>query len=231
MATNNSIPHEPNFGKGFQVLVAGADMKFRSLAFDEKLVTAKEILIKENFQPPIEYALVELLSDGTKIIDPKDAIDTTRNTPTQLLVGKTDSFYRLAIDGNMYELPFSEIGVTQLYALARLGGFKKVLSLKRLNQDEEYLFPNDSVAFSISGVEQLTSHAGLTVYYNNEHEFVLPNGEFHYNRMSVLFGLQPNYVLTYINSEGSLTQFEDTATVELFEGIRFFSQPNHGSSS
>ncbi len=230
MTGHAKLPDQGKHGE-FPVFIAGNDLEFRRLTLSDRRVETDQILREGGYNPTLDHRLVELTFPGTKSWDDDETIDLKTPGPRHFVVGKSDRLFAFAIDDLVYELPFEEMGEPQLRQMTRIGN-DKVIVLAREGGPDHNLGSDDIVSFVGREVERLFSRdATVTVCLDDEGERELPRGSYMFKKLVALFGIPAGYVLSYVNAAGKLMSFKEGDSVELFDGIKFFSHAAGGGAS
>ena len=230
MTGHNEPPDQGNH-ETFSIFIAGDDLAFRQLTFDDQRVEADQILRIGGYNPTLDHRLIELTFPGTKSWDDDETICLDADQPRYFLAGKSDRLFTFAIDDIAYETPFARMAEPQLRLLADLGDDKLLVLTQENNPDQE-LAADDIVSFEGQRVERLYQRdATVTVCLDNEGERELPRGSYMFKRIVALLGIPAGYVLSYVNAAGKLMPFKEGDKLELFDGIKFFSHAAGGGAS
>ena len=229
--TRHKKPPDQGSVSTYAIMIAGADLNFRQLLFDDDRVEIDQILREGDFNPTLDFRSVELTFPGTRGLDDDETINLDRPEPPHLLVGKSDRTFAIAIDDIVHELPFDEMGEPQLRKIGVVAD-DKVLFLAREGEPDRELEPDDIVSFAGAEVERLfTREATVTVCVDDEGERELPRGSYVFKKIVALLGIPAGYILSYINAAGKLVPFREGERVELFDGIKFLSHAAGGGAS
>lgn len=207
----------------YQVLIAGSDMKFRTINLDKQIVSIDDILSCAGYSPAEDHRIVQATFPGTKVLQNDEKVQLVDSTPPHFLISEVDCLFRFTIDNELYEVPFESMDATQLQAPAALP-HSKVLSILQKCGEKSYLSPNDNVNFDAKNITNLNSHNGVHVDYNDM-ELVLPAGKHSIESMAKFFDLPPNFALLYKENNGSYTLIQEGEEVSIENGIKFLSQP------
>lgn len=229
--TKHENPPDKDKHGEFSIFVAGDDLDFRPVTLSDRHVEVDQILRKGGYNPTLDHRLVELTFPGTKSWDDDETIDLKTSEPRHFLIGKSDRLFAFAIDDIIYETPFEEMGERQLRRMAIIGD-DKILVLSSEDKPEQDLGPDDVASFAGHKVERLFSRdATVTVYLDEEGARELPRGTYMFKKIFALLGITAGFALTYVNAAGKLISFKDADSVDLFDGIKFFSHAAGGGAS
>ncbi len=216
---------------GFPILVAGAELEFTELMLPDRRVEVQQILRTAGFNPTLDHRLVEPTFPGTNTWDEDETLDLKSEQPRNFLIGKSDRLYSFAIDDVVYELPFEEIGEPQLRRLACIED-DKVLVLALEGEPDLELGTEGKVSLSGAEVERIYSRPKtVTVCLDDEGNRELPRGSYLFKKLVALLGIPAGYVLSYVSATGKLMSLKEGDSVELYDGIKFFSHSAGGGAS
>lgn len=215
----------------FTVFIAGDDLEFRPLELDDQRVEVDQILRSAGYNPTLDYRLVELTFPGTKSWDDDEMICLGASVGRHFIAGKSDRLFTFAIDDIPYESPFQALSEPQLRILA---GVKEGMTLALMLEGESSkdLNPGDVVSFEGPAVERLYSReAMVTVWLNNQGERKLPRGSYTFDKIVALLDIPAGYALSYVNASGKLIPLKEGDSLEIFDGIKFFSHAAGGAAA
>jgi hypothetical protein len=241
MTTTTKPPSKGNSGN-YPIKIAGDNLKFSQLAFDDQHVVAEEILRKGGFNPTIEHRLVELTYPGTKSWDDDEKISLDTDKPRCFIVGKSDRLFTFSIDDIAYEVPFEKLDESQLREIAKVKDDMTLVLSQDKTSDKE-LGKGESVSFEGKEVERLycrerkavedkkaVKDQTVKIHLDDKDEHKVSRGTYVFEKLVALFGIPTGYVLSYVNVEGVLTPFKG-GEIEIFAGMKFFSHAPGGGAS
>lgn len=221
---------KPSSG-GLSIQIGDGEFNFQSYILADSKVEADQILRQAGFNPTVDHRLVELTFPGTKSWDDDEVLKFKRGEDRHFLVGKLDRLMALTIDDIVHELPFAEMSEPALRRIACVPD-KNVLVLSRENQPDLPLGPDAVVSFDGQGVERLlTKEATVTICLDGKGEREIPRGSYALSKLMALLAIPASYVLSYVDEAGKLMPLDAGGSVNVFDGIKFFSHAAGGGAS
>jgi len=208
----------------YVAVVNGAEV-----AFKDVVPKGEHILEKAGFLPAGDYVLIQLLGHSTRSVGLDEAVDLSLEGAETFRSFKSDRIFRFTLNGHGFEWGDDKITEQDLRLIGNVRP-DEVLVLERDGQDVD-IGPGDVLDLGRSGTEHLRSEKRLiTVFFDNMPREI-PRGTYTTDQLKHLFGVQPGYVLEFINEEGRLTPLKPGAKLRVKEGMKFFEQVPCGSSS
>jgi len=200
-----------------------------TVKFAEPLTRGEDILDKAGLVPAGDYALIQLLRHGSRLIGLGDPVDLRAEATEVFLAFRSDRVFLFTLNGHSYEWGAEKIPEPELRRIGHVPE-DEVLVLEREGTDID-LTRADVLDLGHHGTAHLHTEKRLvTVFFENK-PFEIPRGTYTTEQLKKLFDVQDGYVLEFINEEGQLTPLKPGAKLRVKEGMKFFEQVPCGGSS
>jgi len=195
----------------------------------EPMARGEHILDRAGLVPAADYALIQVLRHGTRLIGLGETVDLQAEATEVFRAFRTDRVFLFTLNGQSYEWGAEKIPEPELRSIGHVSQ-DEVLVLDRDGTDID-LTPTDVVDLGHHGTAHLHTEKRLvTVFFENK-PVEIPRGTYTTEQLKKLFNVQEGYVLEYINEEGQLTPLKPGAKLRVREGMKFFEQVPCGGSS
>lgn len=229
--TNSTEPPDNDRKSRFVAHIRDSEFALTTVAFSDRIVEADQILRKGGLLPTLDHRLVELTFPGTRSRDDDESIDLKAGSPPEFLAGKLDGLKAIIIDDIVYELPFEKLPEATLRKMARIPD-DKVIVQAMSNQPDIPLNDGAIVSFLNRETERFyTRDATIIVCVDGDREVEVRRGSYVLTKLIALLGIQAGYALSYINTLGNLVQVKPGDNIELFDGMKVFSNAACGGAS
>jgi hypothetical protein len=135
-----------------QVLVAGTDLVFHTVAVDDRTPTGAQLAEAVGFKPAQAATVLHMLASGEwEDVRPDETVTVVDNTQ-QFIIVASDRLYRFTVDGERFDWPVRIISGATVRKLAKVPDTKELL-LKREDHPDRVIGLRDVVDLDHEGVE------------------------------------------------------------------------------
>lgn len=220
--------HRPH---GFEIKVAGPDLKFRELTIDDPKPTGRQIISEAGFKPADEYGVLQWLPGGDlEELRLKETTDLRQNGIERFIIAKTDRAFFFALDGERQEwlVPFVN-GIT-LKRLAEKDPEDVEVVLEREGEPDREIDDQEIVDLSAAGLEKFKIRPvdkTVVIYVNGEKNPVkITRGEhtgLEIKEAAIEQGvkIQRDFILSLVKGPGETQIIGDQDTVKVKRGQHY----------
>lgn len=206
-----------------------ATVNGNAVSFTDPQPTAGQILAEANCLPPSDFALIQLLKHGTRLIGLDDTVDLREQEKAAFRAFETDRIYDFTVDERGYVWGTDLIPEPELREITCIDE-DKVFVLERDGKDKE-LGPDESLDLGKKGTEHLRTIKGFVdVVLDDDIHKRIPRGIYTTEQLIAALGVEPGYRLNVL-VDGELKLLEPGEKLRVKEGMHFFSQQPGGGSS
>lgn len=202
----------------------------REVALEDATINGRQILSAGGFDPASDHILIKIMHRATQSVGLDEKLDLRRGGPHVFRAFRSDRVFNFTIDDRGYEWGAPSIAESELRELGEVPD-AKVLVLERKNAPDLELEPGDEVRLDKSGTEHLKTRKGLVTVCIDGVDKEIPRGVYTTEELIVVLGVDPGYVLDFINEEGQLETLKRGRKIRVKKGMKFISQAPCGGSS
>ncbi len=230
--SSNDDAVEERVSTSFGVLVSDESFTFRTITFDDPVVTASQVAERFGASPASQFKVLAQLATGEiETKRPNETTDLREDGRERFFVVRSDRTFGFTVEGRSLEWPMAALPGSHLRLLARArddqelvrvtpGGFQPV--------DE-----HDEVALDGDQVEEfrlVERSRTVTVFYR-EQPFELERRAWSTEELMQKFQVPAGYKLDLIQADGEFKELKPGKTIKLREGMEFTSHVPAGQSS
>jgi hypothetical protein len=197
--------------------------------FPDPIQEGAHILGKAGFVPPGDHVLIQLRLHSTFSIGLDEQVDLREPGTDTFRAFKSDRIFRFTLDEHGYDWGSPHISEPELRQIGDVSD-DDVLILGRDGKHIE-LKPDDIVDLGHAGTEHLRTAKRLVTVFFDDVERKIPRGTYTTEQLKKEFGVEPGYILEFVNEEGHLTPLKPGEALRVKEGMKFFTQVPCGGSS
>lgn len=202
----------------------------QEVTLEDPTTNGRQVLSAGGFDPASDHILIKILHRGTQSIGLDEELDLRRGGPHVFRAFRSDGAFNFTIDDRGYEWGAPTIAECELRELGEVPD-AKVLVLERKNAPDLELEPGDEVRLDKSGTEHLKTRKGLVTICIDGVDKDIPRGVYTTEELIVVLGVDPGYVLDFINEDGQLETLKPGRKIRVKKGMKFISQAPCGGSS
>ena len=194
----------------------------------EPVLDGRRILAATGFKPAEDHVLVQLLLPGTRSVGLDEPVEFRRKRYSEFRAFKSDRIFRFTINDRGYEWGAAVISEPDLRVIAVVGG-EAVLVVER-DGKAITLADDDVLKLEDAGTEHLRVLELVTVHLNDDVERTIPRRSYKTEELIEVLGVEAGYVLDVLE-DGQLKPLEPGQTIEVQDGMKFYSHVPAGGSS
>ena len=187
-----------------------------------------QILSQAGFRPAADHVLIQLLLPGTRSVGVDEPVDLRRNGTEAFWAFKSDRVFLFTINDRGYEWGVAKVTAPELRRIAGVND-EEFLVQERDGKDI-ILAADDIVELGNAGTERLRSAKLVNVYLNIEIEKI-PSGTYSTEKLIRVLNVEAGYLLNVLDAQGTLVPLQPEQTIQIKDGMKFYSHVPSGGSS
>jgi hypothetical protein len=146
------MSHSQEVAARRQVLVAGTDLVFRTVAVDDRTPTGAQLAAAAGFKPAQQATVLHMLPSGEwEDVRPDETVMLVDDTQ-QFIIVASDRLYRFTVDGERFDWPVRIISGATVRRLAKVPDTQELL-LEREDHPDRIISLEDVVDLDREGIE------------------------------------------------------------------------------
>lgn len=207
-----------------------ATINNQAVHFGDPTPSVRQMLNAANFVPADDCILIQVFPHGTRAIGLEETINLREPGIETFWAFKADRVYRFTVDERGFDWGAGTIKEPMLRAIAHVKD-DEVLILKRKEQPDQELRPEDEVHFSDPGTEHLRVEKRLVEVFFKDKPYLIPRGVYTTEELMSKFPIEPGYLLNLKKPDGELVTLKPGEKIHVKCGMHFYSQVPGGGSS
>lgn len=221
---DKSHPHP----REYTVLMADENMAPTTVTVEQPVPSGRQILVAAGCTPPEDYALIQLLRPGTRLVGLEDTVALLERETNVFRAFRGGDVHLFTIDGHGYEWGASEISELILLYLAAIPE-DKILVLK-VDDKEIQVRKDEPIRLSRTGVEHLHTRPKMVTVKLDGEEKTIPTGIYTTEELIQALSVEPGYLLNVMKGDQLIT-LRPNEKLHVKGGMLFISQVPGGASS
>ena len=216
----------------FKALVSDESFTFRTITFDDPVVTASQVAERFGASPASEFKVLAQLATGEiESKRPNETTDLREAGPERFFVVRSDRTFGFTVEGRSLEWPRAALPGAHLRLLALANDAQE---LARVTPDGfQPVEEDDEVTLDGGEVEEfrlVERPRTVTVFYR-EQPFELERRAWSTEELMQKFQVPAGYKLDLIQDDGEFKELKPGKSIKLREGMEFTSHVPAGQSS